>query len=83
MNKVIDPKGNPQTPSSDGDFGNCGKKRNKTPIPVLHHAGWSLRPFFSRNDESILNTSIIMKTLQIHRTADTSILCIKTKALAN
>lgn len=63
----------------------CGKKakQNETPTSVLHHVGWSFWQFFSCDDESILNTSVIMKTLQIHRTADTSILCIKTQALAN
>lgn len=54
----------------------CGEKakQNETPTSVLHHVGWSVWPFFSCDDESIVNTSVIMKTLQIHRTADTSIL---------
>ena len=87
MSNMVGPKGNPQTPSFNGNFGNylwLKKKKKKKPKHqlLLHHVGWLFCPFFFCDDESILNTSIIMKTLQIHRTADTSILCIKTQALA-
>ena len=92
MSNMVGPKGNPETPSFNGNFGNClwlkknKKKQKKKQKPkhqlLLHHVGWLFCPFSFCDDESILNTSIIMKTLQIHRTADTSILCIKTQALA-
>ena len=80
MSNMVGPKGNPQTPSFNGNFGNILWFKNKHQLPS-HHVEWLFCPFFFCDDESILNTSIIMKTLQIHRTADTSILC-KTQALA-
>lgn len=61
-----------QTRSSDGDFGNwLWLKKKSAPLPP--QVGWSFCPFLFC-DESIWDTSIIFKTLQIHRAADSPIL---------